>query len=163
MVWPLKFTSIISVHARRLLCLAYCVFSVIVAEHLQLMLLVKRSINPSTMLKRWWIAKKCWYRNLLCCFLTSELYRIHRRLIVDHITETTDCGSEIYSSLSVTSFCDTHVNDREKAQAVSHNFVPAFIDCYMFRRLEIRHGEIKIYMKKDNFKYNSLKRYSFQV
>jgi hypothetical protein len=97
--------------------------------------------------------------------LSSELFRIHRILIVDHIlvNETTDCASEIYSSLSMTSFCDTHVNGREEAQAVSHNFVPAFIDCYVFRLLEKPHGEIKIYTKKANFKYNSLKRYCFQI
>jgi hypothetical protein len=56
----------------------------------------------------------------------------------------------------MTSFCDTHVNGREEAQAVSRNFVPAFIDCYMFRLLEKPQGEIKMYRKKDNCKYNSL-------
>jgi hypothetical protein len=100
---------------------------------------------------------------LAMLFFPSELFRIHRRLIVDHIAETTDGGSEIYSSLSMTSFCDMHVNGREEAQSVSHNFAPAFIDCYMFRLLDKPHREIKIYTKKDNFKYNSLKPYCFQV
>jgi len=61
------------------------------------------------------------------------------------------------------SFCNTHVNGSEEAQAVSHNFVLAFIDFCMFRRLERPHWEIKIYTKEDNFKCNSLKLYCSQV